>query len=74
MYWRSPHAAHPALARHGELGARAQLAFRISDEASFVNGVCWYIDGGAHLWGDSWIIPDSPEVPLPPAIARLADR
>ena len=25
----------PALARHGELGARAQLAFRISDEASF---------------------------------------
>jgi hypothetical protein len=22
------HAAHPALARHGELGARAQLAFR----------------------------------------------
>jgi citronellol/citronellal dehydrogenase len=53
----------------------AQLAaYLASDEASFVNGVCWYIDGGAHLWGDSWIIPDSPEVPLPPAIARLADR
>ena len=53
----------------------AQLAaYMASDEASFVNGECWYIDGGAHLWGDAWIIPDSPEVPLPPAIARLADR
>ncbi|MGO8995356.1 MAG: SDR family oxidoreductase [Polyangiaceae bacterium] len=53
----------------------AQLAaYLASDEASFVNGECWYIDGGAHLWGDNWIIPDSPEVPLPPAIARLADR
>ena len=53
----------------------AQLAaYMASDEASFVNGECWYIDGGAHLWGDAWIIPDTPEVPLPPAIARLADR
>ena len=51
----------------------AQLAaYMASDEASFVNGECWYIDGGAHLWGDNWIIPDSPEGPLPPAIARLA--
>ena len=53
----------------------AQLAaYMASDEASFVNGECWYIDGGAHLWGDAWVIPDAPEVPLPPAIARLADR
>jgi citronellol/citronellal dehydrogenase len=53
----------------------AQLAaYLASNEASFVNGESWYIDGGAHLWGDSWTIPDSPEVPLPPAIARLADR
>src|SRR5580700_2588238 len=53
----------------------AQLAaYLASDEASFVSGESWYIDGGAHLWGDSWTIPDSPEVPLPPAIARLADR
>jgi citronellol/citronellal dehydrogenase len=53
----------------------AQLAaYMASDEASFVNGECWYIDGGSHLWGDNWIIPDSPETPLPPAIARLAGR
>jgi citronellol/citronellal dehydrogenase len=53
----------------------AQLAvYMASDEASFVNGECWYIDGGAHLWGDAWVIPDSPEAPLPPAIARLSER
>jgi citronellol/citronellal dehydrogenase len=53
----------------------AQLAaYLAADEASFVSGESWYIDGGAHLWGDSWTIPDSPEVPLPPAIARLAER
>jgi citronellol/citronellal dehydrogenase len=53
----------------------AQLAaYMASDEASFVNGECWYIDGGSHLWGDNWVIPDSPEAPLPPAIARLAGR
>jgi citronellol/citronellal dehydrogenase len=53
----------------------AQLAaYMASDEASFVNGECWYIDGGAHLWGDSWIIPDAEEAPLPPAIARLGER
>ena len=53
----------------------AQLAaYMASDEASFVNGECWYIDGGQHLWGDNWIIPDAPEAPLPPAVARLADR
>jgi citronellol/citronellal dehydrogenase len=53
----------------------AQLAvYLAADQASFVTGECWYIDGGAHLWGDNWIIPDSPERPLPPAITRLADR
>jgi citronellol/citronellal dehydrogenase len=53
----------------------AQLAaYLASDQASFVNGVCWYIDGGAQLWGDSWVIPDAAEAPLPPAIARLAER
>jgi NAD(P)-dependent dehydrogenase (short-subunit alcohol dehydrogenase family) len=53
----------------------AQLAvYLASDEASFVTGECWYIDGGAHLWGDNWVIPDNAEVPLPPAIARLAER
>ena len=29
-----------------------------SDAASFVTGETWYIDGGAHLWGDTWMIPD----------------
>jgi len=53
----------------------AQLAvYMAADEASFVNGECWYIDGGAHLWGDAWVIPDVPEAPLPAAIARLAER
>jgi citronellol/citronellal dehydrogenase len=51
----------------------AQLACYLAcDEASFVNGVTWYIDGGAHLWGDNWTIPDA-EVPVPPAVARLAE-
>ncbi len=31
-----------------------------SDAASFVTGVTWYIDGGAHLWGDNWVIPERP--------------
>jgi hypothetical protein len=44
------------------------------DAAQFVTGECWYIDGGAHLWGDSWILADRPEEPLHPAIAKLADR
>ena len=33
-------------------------AYLASDAASFVTGETWYIDGGAHLWGDTWIIPD----------------
>jgi citronellol/citronellal dehydrogenase len=53
----------------------AQLAvYMACDEASFVTGECWYIDGGAHLWGDTWVIPDTPDEPLPPAIARLVRR
>jgi citronellol/citronellal dehydrogenase len=53
----------------------AQLAVYLAcDEASFVTGECWYIDGGAHLWGDTWVIPDSPDEALPPAIARLVRR
>jgi citronellol/citronellal dehydrogenase len=40
-----------------------------SDAASYVTGETWYIDGGAHLWGDAWGIPDSDpqDVPVNPA-------
>jgi citronellol/citronellal dehydrogenase len=34
-------------------------AYLASDAAAYVTGETWYIDGGAHLWGDNWIIPDT---------------
>jgi citronellol/citronellal dehydrogenase len=34
------------------------VCYLASDAASFVTGETWYIDGGAHLWGDTWLIPD----------------
>ena len=43
-----------------------------SDAASFVTGETWYIDGGAHLWGDTWLIPDREPPPLPEVIANLS--
>ncbi|MGH7440908.1 MAG: SDR family oxidoreductase [Polyangiaceae bacterium] len=50
----------------------AQLCVYLgSDAASFVTGETWYIDGGAHLWGDTWILPDREAPPLPPVIASL---
>jgi len=37
----------------------ADLAVYLAcDASSFVTGETWYIDGGAHLWGDTWLIPD----------------
>ncbi len=45
-------------------------AYLASDAASFVTGETWYIDGGAHLWGDSWVIPDETN-PVPDIIANL---
>lgn len=54
--------------RLGTAGEVAELiVYLASDAAFFVTGECWYIDGGAHLWGDNWIIPDD-EPPPPPAI------
>jgi citronellol/citronellal dehydrogenase len=51
----------------------AQLcAYLASDAASFVTGETWYIDGGAHLWGDHWVIPDRPEPEIPDAVANLS--
>jgi citronellol/citronellal dehydrogenase len=54
------------------LGTSAEVAelcaYLASDAASFVTGETWYIDGGAHLWGNTWIIPDREPPPLPDAV------
>lgn len=47
------------------------IVYLASDAAFFVTGVCWYIDGGAHLWGDNWVIPDDEPLPAPAIIAEL---
>jgi citronellol/citronellal dehydrogenase len=47
-------------------------AYLASDAASFVTGETWYIDGGAHLWGDTWIVPERDAPPLPEVIANLS--
>ena len=49
-------------------------AYMASDAASFVNGETWYIDGGAHLWGDTWIIPEPAEPNQVPAILVQAQK
>jgi citronellol/citronellal dehydrogenase len=48
-------------------------AYLASDAAAFVTGETWYIDGGAHLWGDTWVIPDREE-PAPPEVVRHLSR
>jgi citronellol/citronellal dehydrogenase len=59
--------------RLGTAGEVAQLiAYLACDAASFVTGECWYIDGGAHLWGDTWMI-EADEPALPPAIIAELD-
>jgi citronellol/citronellal dehydrogenase len=59
--------------RVGTAGEVAQLIVYLASEAAwFVTGECWYIDGGAHLWGDNWIIDDDVPAPTPPIIAELA--
>jgi citronellol/citronellal dehydrogenase len=47
-------------------------AYLASEAASFVTGETWYIDGGAHLWGDTWILPDREPAPLPEVVAKLS--
>jgi citronellol/citronellal dehydrogenase len=44
------------------------VAYMACDAAHFVTGETWYIDGGAQLWGDSWIIPDPEGAPAVPEI------
>ncbi|MEA2752634.1 MAG: citronellol/citronellal dehydrogenase [Myxococcales bacterium] len=60
--------------RVGTAGEVAQLIVYLAcDAAWFVTGECWYIDGGAHLWGDNWIIDDdAPADRVPPIVAELA--
>jgi NAD(P)-dependent dehydrogenase (short-subunit alcohol dehydrogenase family) len=48
-------------------------AYLASDAAAFVTGETWYIDGGARLWGDLWLIPDREE-PEPPEIVKNLSR
>jgi citronellol/citronellal dehydrogenase len=46
------------------LGTSEEVAHLItylsSRVADFVTGQTFYIDGGASLWGDTWMIPDTP--------------
>lgn len=59
--------------RVGTAGEVAQLIVYLSSEAAwFVTGECWYIDGGAHLWGDNWIIADDEPAPTPAIVQELA--
>jgi citronellol/citronellal dehydrogenase len=59
--------------RVGTAGEVAQLIVYLASEAAwFVTGECWYIDGGAHLWGDNWIIEDDSPPPTPPIVAELS--
>ena len=59
--------------RLGTPGEVAELcAYLASDAAAFVTGETWYIDGGAHLWGDTWLIPDREALPLPEVVAKLS--
>ncbi|HLK40347.1 MAG TPA: SDR family oxidoreductase, partial [Polyangiaceae bacterium] len=47
-------------------------AYLASEAASFVTGETWYIDGGAHLWGETWIIPEREAPPLPDVVVNLS--
>jgi citronellol/citronellal dehydrogenase len=57
------------IASAGEVGEL--IVYLASDAAWFVTGVTWYIDGGAHLWGDNWIIPDQAPHKVPSVIEEL---
>jgi citronellol/citronellal dehydrogenase len=65
---------HTPMKRLGTSEEVAELcAYLASDAAHFVTGVTWYIDGGAHLWGDTWVIPDREE-PAPPEVVQKLPR
>jgi citronellol/citronellal dehydrogenase len=50
------------------------IAYMASDAAWFVTGETWYIDGGAHLWGANWSLPDKMDVEPPAAIKSILAR
>lgn len=48
--------------RFGTVEEVADVAlFLANPHAAFVTGETWYVDGGAHLWGDIWQIPERSE-------------
>jgi citronellol/citronellal dehydrogenase len=47
------------------------IVYLACDAAWFVTGQTWYIDGGAHLWGDTWPIPDDQALPEPQLVTSL---
>lgn len=58
--------------RVAHAGEVAQLiAYLACDAAFFVTGETWYIDGGAHLWGDNWMLPDDAPPPPPAVIDEI---
>jgi citronellol/citronellal dehydrogenase len=58
--------------RAASAGEVAQLiVYLASDAAWFVTGECWYIDGGAHLWGDHWTIEGAEPPAAPPIVQEL---
>ncbi len=62
---------HTPAKRLGTPEEVAQLCVYLASEAaSFVTGETWSIDGGAHLWGDTWVLPER-EAPVPRAVTDL---
>jgi citronellol/citronellal dehydrogenase len=50
------------------------VAYLASDAAWFVTGETWYIDGGAHLWGNPWPIPETAAHANAPGIIEKLPR
>jgi citronellol/citronellal dehydrogenase len=50
------------------------IAYMASDAAWFVTGETWYIDGGSHLWGDNWVLPETVDADTPAVIRKILER
>ena len=67
--------ARTPMKRVGTAEEVAELVVYLASEAAwFVTGETWYIDGGAHLWGDNWIIQDGKGSPEPAIFASMRDK